>query len=99
MARKRRKKYTREFKVEAVRKVLVDDRTYRDVGNEIGVSENVLGRWVRAVSDDEQEAFPGKGMRKSKDQEIFELKRDLDGLREERDILKKALVVFGRQQR
>ena len=99
MARKRRKKYTREFKVEAVRKVLVDDRTYRDVGNESGVSENVLGRWVRAVSDDEQEAFPGKGMRKSKDQEIFELKRDLDGLREERDILKKALVVFGRQQR
>ena len=99
MARKRRKKYTREFKVEAVRKVLVDDRTYRDVGNEIRVSENVLGRWVRAVSDDEQEAFPGKGMRKSKDQEIFELKRDLDGLREERDILKKALVVFGRQQR
>ena len=99
MARKRRKKYTREFKVEAVRKVLVDDRTYRDVGNEIGVSENVLGRWVRAVSDDEQEAFPGKGMRKSKDQEIFELKRDLDGLREERDILKKTLVVFGRQQR
>ena len=99
MARKKRRKYTREFKLEAVRKVIVEDRTYIDVGKEIGVGENVLGRWVREFSDDEQEAFPGKGVRKSKDQEIFELKRELDGIREERDILKKAIAVFSRHQR
>jgi transposase len=99
MARKNRRKFTREFKLEAVRKVIVDDRTYKDVGKEIDVSENVLGRWVREFSGDEQEAFPGKGVRKSKDQEIFELKRELDGIREDRDILKKAIAVFSRHQR
>ena len=99
MARKNRRKFTREFKLEAVRKVIVEDRTYKDVGKEISVSESVLGRWVREFSDDDQEAFPGKGVRKSKDQEIYELKRELDGIREERDILKKAIAVFSRHQR
>ena len=50
MARKKRRDFSREFKLEAVRKVLVDDRAYKDVGNEIGVSEGVLGRWVREFS-------------------------------------------------
>ncbi len=99
MARKKRRKFTREFKLEAVRKVIVDDRTYTDVGKEVGVGEGVLGRWVREFTDDEHEAFPGKGIRKSKDQEIFELKMELDGIREERDILKKAIAVFSRHQR
>lgn len=99
MARKKRRDFSREFKLEAVRKVLVDDRPYKDVGNEIGVSEGVPGRWVREFSADEQESFPGKGVRKSKDQEIFDLKRELEGTREERDILKKALAVFSRHQR
>ena len=94
MARKKRRKFTRKFKLEAVRTVIVDDRTYTDVGNEVGVGEGVLGRWVREFTDDEQETFPGKGVRKSKDQEIFELKRELDGTREERDILKKAIAVL-----
>ena len=86
MARKNRRKFTREFKLEVVRKVIVEDHTYKDVGKEINVSESILVRWVREFSDDEQEAFPGKGVRKSKDQEIYELKRELDGIREERDI-------------
>lgn len=99
MARQKRRKFTREFKVEAIRKVVIDDRTYTDVGKEVGVSQGVLGRWVREFTEDEHEAFPGKGVRKSKDQEIFELKRELEGLREERDILKKAVTVFSRHQR
>ena len=99
MARKKRRKFTRKFKLEAVRTVIVDDRTYTDVGNEVGVGEGVLGRWVREFTDDEQETFPGKGVRKSKDQEIFELKRELDGTREERDIFKKAIAVFSRHHR
>ena len=86
MARKNRRKFTREFKLEVVRKVIVENRTYKDVGKEINVSESILVRWVREFSDDEQEAFPGKGVRKSKGQEIYELKRELDGIREERDI-------------
>jgi transposase len=99
MARQKRRKFTWEFKVEAIRKVVIDDRTYTDVGKEVGVSQGVLGRWVREFTEDEHEAFPGKGVRKSKDQEIFELKRELEGLREERDILKKAVAVFSRHQR
>ena len=72
MARKKRRDFSREYKLEAVRKVLVDDRPYKDVGNEIGVSECVPGWWVREFSAD--------------DQEIFDLKCELEGTREERDI-------------
>ena len=96
MGVRKRREYTREFKVEAVRKVLVDDRTPKDVSAELGVSNGVLCRWVKEFREDEQEAFPGKGRRKSKDQEIFELKRELERVREERDIIKKALSVFSR---
>ncbi len=63
------------------------------------VPVRVLTRWLKEFREDEQEAFPGKGRRKSKDQEIFELKRQVEFLREERDILKKALAVFSRPQR
>ena len=52
MARKNRRKFTLEFKLEAVRKVIVEDRTYKDVGKEINVSESVQIRWVREFSDE-----------------------------------------------
>ena len=52
MARKNRRKFSREFKLEAVRKVIVEDRTYKDVGKEINVSESVQIRWVREFSDE-----------------------------------------------
>jgi len=62
----------------------------------LGVNSGVLSRWVQEFSQDEAEAFPSQGRRKSKDQELFELKRELAQVREERDILKKALSVFSR---
>lgn len=99
MGVRRRRDFSREFKVEAVRKILVDDRTTSDVSDELDVDQGTLCRWVKEFSQDEKESFPGKGKRKSKDQEILELKRELEGLREERDILKKALAVFSRHQR
>ena len=89
MGVKERREYSREHKIEAVRKVLIDDRTTKDVGAEMDVSPSVLSRCVKEFTEDEPETFPGKGKRKSKDQELFELKRELQGFREERDILKK----------
>ena len=98
MGIRRRRTHSREFKVEAVRKVLVDDRTPQDVAAEMDVSSGLLSRWVKEFGDDPSEAFPGKGHRKSKDQEIYELKRELEQTRQERDILKKAVAVFSKHQ-
>jgi transposase len=98
MGVKRRRTHSREFKVEAVRKVLVDDRTPQDVGAEIDVKPGLVSRWVKELGKDPSEAFPGKGQRKSKDQEIHELKRELEQTRQERDILKKAVAVFSKYQ-
>jgi transposase len=99
MGVQKRRKYSREFKVEAVRKVLVDDRTPTHVAEEMGITPKLLCTWIQGFREDEVEAFPGKGRRNSKDQEIFELKREVEQLREEKDILKKALAVFSRPQR
>jgi transposase len=46
-----------------------------------------------------QEAFPGQGNRKASDEEILQLRRELERVREERDILKKALVFFSKESR
>lgn len=93
MGIRRRRTHSREFKVEAVRMVLVDDRTPKDVGAEIGVHPGLVSRWVKQLGDDPSDAFPGKGHRKSKDQEIYELKRELEQTRQERTRENQALAL------
>jgi transposase len=59
MAVNKRRTHSRDFKVEAVRKILVDDRSTKDAGAEMGVRPDLLARWVREFGEDEAEAFPG----------------------------------------
>ena len=87
-----RKRYTREFKLEAVK--LVKDRgvTVAQAARDLGVHANVLREWIRAFAADPQQAFPGHGQMKPEQLEIAQLKREVTKLKAERDILKKAAV-------
>ena len=62
MGVRKRRKYSREFKVEAVQQILVEDRTPKDVATELDMPVGLLRRWVRDFVEDEQEAFPGKAV-------------------------------------
>jgi transposase len=92
--RKRRRSYDKEFKEEAVRLVLQEGLSAAEVERNLGIGHNIVARWVRAVEDDPEHAFPGKGKLKPPEQELRELHRELARVKRERDILKKAVAIF-----
>ena len=94
----RRRSFTREFKVEAVRLVTEGKRRLSEVARELGTGATLLGRWRQEIEDD-SEAFPGKGRLKPEDAELQRLKRECERLRMERDILKKAVAIFSEGKR
>ena len=91
---KKRRIYTKEFKLEAVRLVIDQGRTIADVAGSLGVGESVLSQWKSNYAKLSSEAFPGKGRRTAHDEEVWQLKKQLARTQQERDILKKALAYF-----
>src|SRR5574343_2045847 len=87
-----RRKFSKEFKVEAVR--LVQDRgvSVSQAARDLDVGETVLRRWVRELTADPVDAFPGLGKMKPEQEEIARLQKEVAKLKMERDILKKAAV-------
>jgi transposase-like protein len=92
-----RRKFTREFKLEAVR--LIKDRgvSYGQASQDLGVHPSQLRDWVKKFGDDPQQAFPGHGQMKPEALEIAQLKREVIKLKAERDILKKAAAYFAKE--
>lgn len=91
-----RRQFTREFKVEAVR--LVRDRgvTVAQASRDLGVHENLLRGWIKQFAADPRQAFPGQGNMKPEQAEIERLRREVQKLKAERDILKKAAAYFAK---
>ena len=94
-----RRTFTQEFKEDAVR--LVTDRNVpvAHAAQDLGIHENTLHKWIRQYKTDPDEAFPGKGRLKPKDEELRRLQRENAVLKEERDILKKALGIFSKRRK
>jgi transposase len=63
---------------------------------DLDVHENVLRKWVKELSADPAQAFPGAGQVKLDQLEIDRLRREVSKLKAERDILKKAAAYFAR---
>lgn len=93
----RPKRFDRQFKLDAVRMIQESERPIAEIARELGVHPNVLYRWRNQLLADSDHAFPGKGKLKPEDEELRRLRRELDVVKEERDILKKALAVFSRR--
>ena len=91
---KSRRKYTREFKLEAVKMVVEQSRTVSDVANRLGINRSLLQRWKTQLGADGVLAFPGNGKVNPHEEELRELRRELHRTRQERDILKKATAYF-----
>ncbi|WP_138956753.1 IS3 family transposase [Sphingomonas sp. KC8] len=86
----RRRKFSREFKLEAVKLVRERGVSVAQAARDLDVHENVLRKWVRDHEADPGSAFPGHGVMKAEQQEIERLRREVVKLKAERDILKKA---------
>ena len=99
MLKKERRKFTKTFKLDAVRLTEEAGRSVASVARELDIGANLLHRWRKQYLDHSEEAFPGKGHLQSKDEEIRQLRRELTDVTEERDILKKAIAVFSKRPR
>ena len=92
-----RRKFTREFKLEAVRLIKERGVSYVQAGEDLGVHQSQLRSWVKAFAHDPQHAFPGHGQMKPEQLEIAQLRREVAKLKAERDILKKAAAYFAKE--
>lgn len=89
----KRKRYTKEFKLEAVRLLEAGEKPPAELARELGVQRNQLYKWREQPVKLREAAFPVHGNRiQNKDAEIARLKRELEIAREGRDILKKAVT-------
>jgi transposase len=95
----KRRHFTREFKRDAVQLVTEKGLPVGKVARDLDIHPNLLHLWRRRFLKDGDKAFTGKGRVKPENAEIRKLRKDLEKAREERDILKKALAVFSKQNR
>ena len=93
---KTRKSYTKQFKLDAVNLVINGDRTVTEVSRDLGIEPNLLYRWKRELTKEQSEAFPGKGRLSPQEEELHRLRRELEQVKEDREILKKALEFFSK---
>ena len=94
-----RRSFAREFKLEAVRMVTEGGHSLAQVARDLDIRPDMVRRWRRQIQEDPEQAFPGVGQRKSRDEEMWQLHRKLERVTMERDILKKALGIVSDRRR
>ena len=90
-----RRKFSKEYKREAVAMTLLPGVTLKQIGEDLGIGENLLGRWRRDLNQQGDQAFPGQGH--ARDKELMQLRRELARVRKERDFLKEAAAFFAKE--
>ncbi len=93
----RRRKYSAEFKREAVALANQPGVTKAQIGRELDINPNMITRWQREMAANGSKAFLGPGV--ARDEELAALKRDNNRLRKERDFLKEAATFFASDQK
>lgn len=92
-----RRQYDRQFKIDAVRLITEGGQSMASVSRELGVGRSQLQRWKKQFAQDSEHAFPGHGRKSGVEKELEDLRRELARVKEEREILKKALAVLSRR--
>ncbi len=95
---KEQRTFTREFKQEAVQLVRSSNKSQAQIAPDLGIADSTLHHWCKQFSDHGEQAFPGSGHQTPQEEEMRHLQRENELLRQERDILKKAIGIFSRSQ-
>ena len=91
-----RKQYTKEFKEEAVRLITQGGLSVAQVSRDLDINQNILRRWKQELEEHGVQAFPGQGV--PIEQELARLRRENEVLRQEREVLKKAITIFSQHK-
>jgi transposase len=93
---KRRRSYSAEFKLEALQLLETSGKSAAEIERELGIGDGCLLQWKRKLEVKGIQAFPGHGRLLEDQEELVRLRRELEIVRQERDILKKAVAIFSR---
>ena len=93
----RRKRYSAEFKLQAIGRANEEGVTDVLVAEELGINARQLRRWRDAAKRDGEKSFPGQG--NARDQEVMQLKRKLAKVEQERDFLREAAAYFAKESK
>ena len=96
MEKRTRRKFGKEFKIEAVKLVTERGMKVAEVSRDLGISKELLYRWKNDYEQSGNYSFPGEGKLKPEDADLRKLRRELANVKEERDILKKAIAIFSK---
>ena len=91
-----RRTFSKEFKVEAVKLVRSRGVSIAQAARDLDLHQNVIRKWLKDFDAGPGQAFPGHGNMKPEQAEIERLKREVQKLKAERDILKKATAYFAK---
>jgi transposase len=94
-----RKKYSKEFKLDAISLVVDQGYSRTEAARSLGINYTMLGRWVKEQQLGDGKAFRGNGKLTPEQAEIRQLKEENRRLKMEKDILKKATVFFAKETR
>lgn len=96
---RKRRRFSQEFKLDAVSMVVDQGQDLYEVAKELEIRPDTLRKWKKKFDSDGQSAFPGSGRLKPEDEELRRLRRENERLRMERDILKKAVAICSDRRR
>lgn len=99
MSENHRRRFDAQFKRDALRLVQESNRKISDIARDLGIRPELLYRWKSEQAADPEHAFAGKGHMKPDQEYVRRLERELVQARQERDILKKALAYFSKNER
>lgn len=96
-----RRKYSKEFKLEAIRMYENSERTVTEIEQELGITAGLLWKWRDSLKkqSSKEEAFPGNGRQTDTEARIRQLEREITLLRQDKDILKKVLKMYSKDDR
>ena len=90
------RKYDREFKFNAVKLYNERGKKLGEVADSLGIPKSTLYTWIQQMASEGEKSFRGSGNIRSSDEELYQLKKELADVKQERDILKKAVAIFSR---
>jgi|SRR5208283_4416057 len=94
--RRRRRKFSEEYKAETVRLIQNSGKSIGQLGLELGIGETALRRWIKQA-EVEAGRGPTGALTRNEREELVELRRENQRLRMEREILKKATAFFAKE--
>jgi len=90
----KKRTFTKEFRVQAVKMVLEDGLSQAEVANRLGIGSSLISNWVQAAKDEGPDAFRGRGNLRPQDAEIKRMQQEIKELRQENEFLKKSAIYF-----